>query len=218
MTFHNLVILMHRPFIGSQAFAAGQHHAWATQHRNLASTSSQFCTRSADAIVAHLETFERHYVLRYIPFVAVHCVLDAATVHVLNMFSDDERLARKARKAYEVSIRALEEISETWGYAGKAISILVQLKEERQAISGGFPNRGWLSTVNDAEGICTISSPPVDLLRQSAIAGVETGNGDVSLGFTDDKGLQPPSNEVISMPPTSHVSDQIFWDQLLWNA
>jgi hypothetical protein len=155
-------------------------------------------------------------VLKYIPFVAIHCVLDAGTVHVVNMFTEHEALATTAREAYEVSMRALEQIQEIWGYAEKAISILTQLKEERQDLGSGSLKKGRLTVPNHPDTTTGMSVGNTNEVCQPVNSRHQAYAGDTSWA-AEYEGLSGFPDTSITSPPTLQISDQLFWDQILWS-
>lgn len=134
MAYNNLVILMHRPFIDvGDDGSADNSPCQESPETILARQSRMHSTTSAIANTEHIKTLQAHYRFSCIPFPVSHYILTTATIHVVDAESSDLEVAANAAEGLKTCLLALEEISQCWPIAGRAILMIRNLEDEMQA-------------------------------------------------------------------------------------
>lgn len=87
MAYHNLIILMHHPFI--DVCCTDDISCRDGPEAALTRKSRIHCTNSSRIVTRLIKTLEAHYRFSCIPFPVDHYILTTATIHIINMDSDD---------------------------------------------------------------------------------------------------------------------------------
>jgi len=124
ITYHAVLILLHRPFISNINLHQGSP----------SKQSWEKCTTAAKSITNKLTAYRTAYTLRGAPYLASYACYVACTIHVRNVALEREKSAssRTAGQMVQRTLGMLNELSESSPCATRASQIITRLMEANQ--------------------------------------------------------------------------------------
>jgi hypothetical protein len=121
MHYHEVVILLYRPFIMPSALASSPPP---TSLGISPAKAVQVCTDSAAEICRLTEVYRRHFGLARIHVYAVHILLTASLVHMYNASPEATSVDKEPRQHALTSMRALGELAQTFNSSTRALEVV----------------------------------------------------------------------------------------------
>lgn len=122
MASHNVLILIHRPFLvllGLQMDGVGEAHETSSL---LAERSSAICSSSATEIVRLCGLLSEHYTLQCAVFMVAYFLANACTVRLYMMDSASGASGDRVQdESFDQGVELLREMAKTWPVARRAL-------------------------------------------------------------------------------------------------
>jgi hypothetical protein len=132
MSFHNFQILTHRPFLC--LFDSLSEHTQSAERQRLevAISAASVCRKSSFEIMRLCTTYRQHYTVQCVVFMVAHYLTNVCTIHIVDRDNESSAIAENAETGLLKCFEILEEMSEVWEVAQKAIALVKELKANRE--------------------------------------------------------------------------------------
>lgn len=127
MSYHNLQILIHRPFLCTARNTSG----FQADQDDFHELSTYICQTSAREIVRLCDLYRTHYTLQCVTFAMVHFINNASTVFMTDINASDENIAEAANASVQGCLDILEELAGVWKVARKAHESIAHVRLEK---------------------------------------------------------------------------------------
>ncbi|CAI2163370.1 7660_t:CDS:2 [Funneliformis geosporum] len=128
LLFYNQQILLHRPHIRGPKSKAPPSSI----------PSLTICTMAANNITHILYRVMKTRALKFTWSYTIHSFFTAATMHIINVLSGDDRFREVAKHGLRMTLKCLEYMSEFWNATDKIIHIIRDLLKSRNIVLEGF--------------------------------------------------------------------------------
>ncbi len=118
MLYHQILIILHRPFVGNEPDSALR--------------AGEICTDSASTICRLLQMFKANYGLRYINVQAVATTVTAGVVHAYDSCIYSGSKGKAAQANFVICIQALAEIGQSFKSSIHGLEIITSLRRAWQ--------------------------------------------------------------------------------------
>ncbi|KAL4781068.1 fungal-specific transcription factor domain-containing protein [Aspergillus varians] len=157
--YHTMIILLHRPFLTVQ-------NVFNPLDSLLNKTSFSYvetCSKSAEQVTYLFRAYAKFFSLRTISISVVDSARTAGLIHLFNMASPDQLMQEKSRRLFLETLRYLQDMSFSWGWAQRSIRALVSICQKwamHERVKGLFPTSVWRDN-NDGDNDKPEADSPV---------------------------------------------------------